>query len=220
MCVRSYRQQCGIAGALDIVGDRWALLIVRELLSGPHARFTELQGGLPGIAPNLLTKRLRELEAHGVVQRDVAQGPGRVTTYRLTKRGRELDGLVRELLRWGTDKAPPVPPGSSFQMHWLTLPARDRMRDNRPDAPRVTVRFGSLVDGFEVVADGEIRVGPCDADSTPDATVTGPGQPVTALIQGDLSADDAAAAGVSVTGDTDALLRILPTCAANDHFSR
>lgn len=93
---RSYGDPCGIARALDLVGERWALLIVRELLFGAR-RFTDIKAGLAGASPNVLSQRLRELEAAGVVQRRRAGG----SLYELTDRGRELHPILLQLGRWG-----------------------------------------------------------------------------------------------------------------------
>ena len=93
--MKSYGQLCSIARALDVVGDRWTLLIVRELLIGGALRFGEIQRGLPGIATNLLTQRLRDLAANGVVTREPASATPGAPTYRLTDRGRALDGVLR-----------------------------------------------------------------------------------------------------------------------------
>ena len=95
---RSYGQYCGIARALDVVGDRWALLVVRELLYLGPRRFRDLQAALPGLAPNLLTRRLRELERAGVLARATLPEPARVPVYGLTRRGRELEPVLRALL--------------------------------------------------------------------------------------------------------------------------
>src|SRR5687768_3408798 len=95
---RSYRQYCGLARALDVVGDRWNLLIVRQLLVGP-ARYGELHAGLPGVATNLLVDRLRDLEGAGVIERQpAAAGP----IYALTQWGAELRGPIEGLIRWST----------------------------------------------------------------------------------------------------------------------
>jgi DNA-binding HxlR family transcriptional regulator len=98
--IRSYDDPCGIARALDIVGDRWALLIVRELIFGPK-RFVQMRAGLHGISPNVLSQRLRELEDAGIVHRDVLDPPASVAVYELTDRGRALEPILIELGSWG-----------------------------------------------------------------------------------------------------------------------
>jgi DNA-binding HxlR family transcriptional regulator/putative sterol carrier protein len=104
--MRSYRDPCGIARALDRIGERWALLVVRELLFGPK-RFTDLRAGLPGASPNVLAERLRELERAGVVQRRKLEPPAAVHVYELTRWGMELEGVLLALGRWGS-RAPLV----------------------------------------------------------------------------------------------------------------
>jgi len=98
---RSYRQYCAIAYGLDFIGERWALLIVRELLLGPK-RFKDLFEALPGIASNLLTQRLRDLELAGVVERAVLPPPAGIAVYKLTSLGEELEPVVRAISRWGS----------------------------------------------------------------------------------------------------------------------
>jgi DNA-binding HxlR family transcriptional regulator len=97
---RRYDDQCGIARALDVLGDRWALLVVRELIFGPK-RFVQLRDGLHGVSPNVLSQRLRDLEDAGVVRRDVLDPPASVAIYELTDRGSALEPILVELGRWG-----------------------------------------------------------------------------------------------------------------------
>src|SRR6516164_7447818 len=99
--MRSYGQYCSVAKALDVVGDRWTFLIVRELLLRGACRYTDLRAGLPGIATNLLADRLRELESAGLVRREEAPPPVATTLFQLTERGEELRPAVEELTRWG-----------------------------------------------------------------------------------------------------------------------
>ncbi|HSR85368.1 MAG TPA: winged helix-turn-helix transcriptional regulator [Streptosporangiaceae bacterium] len=102
--VRLYRDPCGVARALDVVGDRWALLIVRELLFGPK-RFVQLRGDLHGVSANVLSQRLHDLEDTGIVRRDVLDHPASVAVYELTARGRALEPILIELGRWGSQEA-------------------------------------------------------------------------------------------------------------------
>ncbi|MFN2464166.1 MAG: winged helix-turn-helix transcriptional regulator [Candidatus Dormibacteria bacterium] len=114
---KTYGQYCGLARALDIVGDRWTLLIVRELLVG-EAAYGGLQDGLPGIATNLLVERLRALEAHDIVERS---GARKATRYRLTKRGRDLQGAVHSLVRWGAPEMIRGPQRDVVRPAWLVV---------------------------------------------------------------------------------------------------
>jgi DNA-binding HxlR family transcriptional regulator len=102
--MRSYGDPCGVARGLDVIGERWALLVIRDLLLGPK-RFNDLQAGLPGISPNVLTQRLRDLTEHGVVQRRDLPPPARVRLYELTDWGRALEPLLLHLGRWGSQSA-------------------------------------------------------------------------------------------------------------------
>src|SRR3954463_6037497 len=107
---RTYGDRCGIARALDIVGERWALLVVRELLLGPK-RFTDLRAGLPHLGPDVLAQRLRDLETAGIVRRRTLAPPAASRVYELTDRGQELEPVILALGRWGS--AAPFPPGDA-----------------------------------------------------------------------------------------------------------
>jgi DNA-binding HxlR family transcriptional regulator len=107
---RTYGDRCGVARALDLVGERWALLVVRELLLGPK-RFTDLREGLPHISPDVLSQRLRELERDGIVRRRRLAPPAGSRVYELTRRGSELEPVVLALGRWGS--AAPFPAGDA-----------------------------------------------------------------------------------------------------------
>ncbi len=120
MAKRSYGQYCALARALDVLGDRWVLLIVRELLTGPK-RFKELLGALPGIGPNLLTTRLRELEGQGVLQRGALPPPAASAVYELTERGRSLDRVMLEMARWGSSLLGPWSGEEYFNPEWCVL---------------------------------------------------------------------------------------------------
>ena len=106
---KKYDQYCPMAHALDMVGDRWELLIVRELLAGPK-RYTDLADGLPGIGTNILAARLRDLETCGVITKKTLPPPAASRVYELTDYGRELKGVLRELALWGARSlGPPTP---------------------------------------------------------------------------------------------------------------
>lgn len=208
--MKSYGQLCAVARALDVVGDRWSLLVVRELLIQGPLRFGQIQRGLPGVATNLLTQRLRDLEQQGVITRSAEPGNG-PATYALTPRGQQLDGVVRELLKWGAATVPDAPADAAFQMHWLGMPARYLLRDSDPSAPETTIRFGDTTDGFDATASGgRVTIETPSPDRGVAATVTGPGPALVALVQGALDVDEARRQGVEVTGDVEALRRVLP----------
>jgi DNA-binding HxlR family transcriptional regulator len=118
MTSRSYDQFCGIARALDLVGERWALLVVRDLILGPK-RFTDLRRGLPGIGTNILAARLKELERAGVVARRALPPPAASTVYELTGYGRALEGPLLALGRWGVASMGQRQPEQALRSEWL-----------------------------------------------------------------------------------------------------
>src|SRR6516225_9062301 len=137
--MRSYNEYCAIAQALDVVGERWSLLIVRELLIQGPSRYTDLRNGLPGIATNLLADRLRDLEAAGVVAREEAPPPVATTLFRLTDRGRELEPVLLSLARWGGPMVQRPIDNEEFRSHWLALPLETHLVDHSPTKPPVTI---------------------------------------------------------------------------------
>jgi DNA-binding HxlR family transcriptional regulator len=123
---RSYGQTCGIAKALDVVGERWTLLLVRDLMLGPK-RFTELQRGLDGLAPNLLAARLKEMEALGLIGK--AQAPeGRGEAYDLTPAGRELEPALHALGQWGFRYLAKPDPSDRKELAWALFALKRRYR--------------------------------------------------------------------------------------------
>jgi DNA-binding HxlR family transcriptional regulator len=118
--MRSYGQYCALARALDIVGERWTLLVIRELFAR-DCRYSDLREGLPGIATNLLADRLRHLDAAGLIEAYEAPSPVRATMYRLTDRGRALGPTLRALLVWGAPLVAEPQGQDGFRTHWLAL---------------------------------------------------------------------------------------------------
>src|SRR5215468_5066933 len=104
--MKTYGQYCATARALDLVGDRWVLLIVRELLSQGPSRFTDLRAGLPGVATNLLATRLREMEENGIITHRDAAPPVATGLYQLTERGQALRPVIEALADWGLPTMP------------------------------------------------------------------------------------------------------------------
>ncbi len=134
MSKRTYRQYCGLAAALDVVGQRWALLIVRDLIPGPR-RFTDLFDGLPGISTDLLADRLRSLEAAGAVHQREVRTPAPANLYELTERGRELARMAGDLARWGGPLLPPVDAAGDrvVNARWTLTQRAGRYRGGFPD---------------------------------------------------------------------------------------
>lgn len=137
---RSYGDRCGIARALDVVGDRWALLVVRELLFGPK-RFVQVRAGLPGVSPNVLSQRLRELEEAGLVRRDVLEPPASVPVYGLTARGRALEPVLLELGRWGSQE--PVTTDQELSVSAMLV----ALKTVFDPATAINAKYGIRVDG-------------------------------------------------------------------------
>jgi DNA-binding HxlR family transcriptional regulator len=134
--MRSYGQYCSVAKALDVVGDRWTLLIARELLLQGPCRYTDLKNGLPGIATNLLADRLRELEAAGLVRREEAAPPVATTLFHLTEFGSQLQPVLEALGAWGIRYMTQPSDGDEFRSHWLSFPVSLFLHDAEPGGPR------------------------------------------------------------------------------------
>ena len=199
---RDYGQYCGLARALDVVGDRWNLLIVRELLIGP-ARYGELREGLSGIATNLLTDRLRDLETAGVVERRLS-GDANAITYALTPWGAQLREPINALIRWSTPLMIRGPEGDEFRADGLLVALPALFAGRVPTDQSVVV--GIAVDGVMVqlrATDSGIDVERPDGRDL-DAVLTAEGAFVLGLAAGVLSLDDIAAL-VDIDGDQSAL---------------
>jgi DNA-binding HxlR family transcriptional regulator len=206
--MRTYGDGCAIARALDLVGERWALLVVRELLLGPK-RYTDLRRGLPNASPNVLSQRLGELESAGVIRRRKLPPPASARVYELTEWGLELEEIVMSLGRWGArspSPAPEAPIGADSTV--LALRARfdaDAARGLRAD---YELRLGE--DRFRVaVADDEIEIERGDADR-PDATIDTDPDTLAAVLWGGRPLADAQRSGsMSIEGDKAAVKRFV-----------
>jgi DNA-binding HxlR family transcriptional regulator len=206
--MRSYDEYCAIAKSLDVVGDRWTLLIVRELaLRGP-SRYTDLRNGLPGIATNLLAERLRELEQAGVVSREEAPPPIATTLFQLTPRGEQLRPVLDGLFRWGMPLMAEQGPRDAVRSHWLAGALESMLTDRQPAAPAVTVEVQTGDQPIVVqTQNGTIRTR-LGSGENPDATLAGPPMPVMGLLLGLLDLPGAKAAGVDYRGSPETLERI------------
>jgi DNA-binding HxlR family transcriptional regulator len=198
---RTYADYCGLTHALELVGERWALLVIRELLSGPK-RFTDLRSGLPRIPTNVLSARLKQLERDGIVQRAVLPRPASGVAYELTDYGRELEGPLVGLLAWGSKTLGEPRPEDTVSAASLMMGMREMFR---PEAARglraaFQVRFHGRTIQINI-DDGtlEIAEGPGD---DPDLTIE------TASLRA-LLAGDTDAAAVQCTGDANLLAHFL-----------
>jgi DNA-binding HxlR family transcriptional regulator len=208
--VRTYSQYCSVAKALDVVGDRWTLLIIRELLVQGPCRYTDLKTGLPGIATNLLADRLRELGEAGITEREDAPPPVATTLFRLTDRGAALEPVISALGQWGVPLMRDYQPDDEFRAQWLRLPVRLFLADHEPGQPPsvVEVRAGDQAALIRSAAGSltlYLGTGP-----KADAVITGEPPQVLALFSGSRTLAEAIAQGLQVTGSRQALTRILP----------
>lgn len=202
---RSYGDACTIARALDAVGERWALLVVRELLLGPR-RFSDLRRGLPGASSNLVADRLRELETRDVLRRRRLPPPAASWVYELTPRGRRLSAVLDALGEWGADlPRPPEPFALSATSVLLYL--RGAARPTTTATFRVDLRGpDATVEVWTVrTAPGGVHVEQGDPPA-PDAMITTDPHALNALLADPSTLDD-----YDVTGDREALRRLLHT---------
>jgi len=208
--MRSYGQFCALAKALDVVGDRWTLLIVRELLLRSACRYTDLREGLPGIATNLLVDRLRQMEAAGIVRREAAPPPVATTLYELTERGEALRPVVEALGRWGGPLLASAPTGDSFRSRWLAFPAEAHLRDRTPDGPPITIEVRTGEEPLLIeTLDRGVRARPGRTEH-PDAVMAGPPQVIVEVLAGRLDLAAARARGLRYDGDPMVLRRLQP----------
>ena len=171
---RSYDQFCAGARALDAVGDRWTLLIVRELLAGPR-RYTDLHADLPGVSTDVLASRLKDMEQGGLVTRRRLPPPAAASVYELTERGHGLLPVLAALAEWGAPALVERRPTDAVRAHWFALPllralegfgteAADGVVDVRLDEGEFHVRTGKRVPGEAVYGDGPaVRADACIA---------------------------------------------------------
>jgi DNA-binding HxlR family transcriptional regulator len=197
---RAYHQYCGIAHAMELVGERWAMLVVRDLLLGPK-RFTELRQGLPRIPSNILSARLKELEEHGIVRRRLLPRPAAGVAYELTPYGAELEDVLLRFGRWGARSLGDPHPDDIVTGDSLVLALRATFQPEaaRSLSARYELRVGPVVI-HAVIARGDLQAaaGPLpDADLLIDA-----GPLLKRLMAGEVRPADALATGqVRIQGD-------------------
>lgn len=206
---RSYEQFCGLARALDVVGERWTLLIVRELLIRP-ARYAELAAALPGIASNLLADRLRALVVAGVVeQRKDAAGRG---IYALTAWGMQLEDAVGALVRWSTPLMRPGPGSDAFQPQWLRIALVALLRNRARETPiEVAIHTAGVTLTVRLDESGP-HVEPAQ-DPPPETELRASPDVVLGLAAGALSVEQAVARG-ELRGDPDDLAGVFTAGSA------
>jgi DNA-binding HxlR family transcriptional regulator len=207
MVKRGYNQFCAAARALDLLGERWTLLLIRDLLTGPK-RYTDLLNGLPGIGTNLLASRLKELQSAGVVQRSELPPPAAATVYQLTERGRELQDVIVPLARWGLPLLGSRGRKQAWQPEWSILAMRATFRPERADG--VNEQYQFEVDGevfFAHVNDGAVSTGRGPA-TDPAFIVRSTADTFLAVADGSLGVEAAIATGCyEIDGDPSAFER-------------
>ena len=208
MASRTYGQYCGFARAVEVVGERWAFLIIRDLLVSPK-RFTDLHRGLPGIPTNILTARLKELEQAGVVQRKVLPRPEGSIVYELTEYGAELEDIVDRLGRWGAKAMRDPRVGETVTLDSLQTALRSTFCPHEAAGLHAgfELRLGEIVINA-LVNDGSIKVGKGSLPA-PDLIIeTGPA--LRALMAGEITPAAAIENGiVRLTGDHNLLTRFV-----------
>jgi DNA-binding HxlR family transcriptional regulator/putative sterol carrier protein len=208
MAEHRYQQYCGLARALDVAGDRWTLLIVRELVPGPR-RFTDLIDGLPGISRKLLTERLRALERDGVITRRELPPPAARQVYELTDDGHDLAEAIAGLIAWGARRLRDPKPTESFQARWAAVGMAALA--NREAANGVSETYQYLVgrSAFHfTVDDGSIRLHDGLAQD-PAVVLTTDEETLADIMSGKISASSARGTGaLTVAGDPQAAKRL------------
>jgi DNA-binding HxlR family transcriptional regulator len=206
--MRTYCDGCAAAHALDLIGERWALLVVRELLLGPK-RFTDLRASLPNMSPNVLAQRLRELERAGVARRRKLPPPAASRVYELTDWGMELEPVITQLGRWGA-RSPSRPRDAGLGVDSLILSFRTMFDPRAADGLRASYELRLGEDRFRaVVADGRFEIGRGGAERS-DATIETDADTLAALVYDGRELAEAVRSGdVKIGDDESAVERFL-----------
>jgi DNA-binding HxlR family transcriptional regulator len=200
--VKSYGQRCSLARALDVVGERWSMLILRELTLGAR-RYRDLLDGLPGVPTNLLATRLKDLQAFGVITKRTLPAPAGVTVYELTEAGHALRPALTELREWGSRFGPVPAETDEVRPSWALMSASTRPIA-LPDGRTCELRIGA--ESFQLTAAESalsVHAGPAPA---PDAVITMPPATLYALMMG-----RSPTSTITVTGDFRAAQQVLET---------
>jgi len=202
---RSYKQYCGIARALDVIGERWAVLVIRELVFGPK-RFTDLRHGLPGIATNVLSQRLRQLERDGVVARRRLPPPAASQVYELTEYGQELVPIMLALGRWGARTMGARLPEQTLRPEWFVVALKAFYQPQAAEDLSATIGLDLGGTQFTLSLDrGQLAIVP-GANGSADLTIAADPETLVAFLAGETG-------DVQAEGDRD-LLERLPTIFA------
>lgn len=224
MSRRSYHQFCGLAGALDVVGERWTLLIVRDLSGGPQ-RYSDLAGSLDGIGTSLLATRLKQLESAGLVRRRELPPPAASVVYELTDVGWELTDALIPLASWGARHGlgESRSPDQAFRPEWsLAMVARALRNARGDDAPPVTIEF--VVDGAPAIVaiDGpHSSVSPWVGDGTFDASIVTDAATLAAVVARRIDLGEALRQGrIEASGDPGVLVDLAAILPPAEQLTR
>ncbi len=203
---RRYEDACGTAHALEILGERWALLIMRELMLGPK-RFGDLRASLPGLSANVLTQRLEGLEAYGVLKRRKLPPPASVQVYELTEWGLDAEGIIKTMGYWAA-RSPDHDPTLPLSPVSLMMSFRTMFDAARAGDAALTLEFRLGAEVFTcAVRDGLLTNGRGEAEE-PDAVLTGSPEPIAGIVYGNIDPDAMAAEGaLKIEGDVAAVRR-------------
>jgi DNA-binding HxlR family transcriptional regulator len=208
--MRTYGQYCSVAKALDVVGDRWTLLIIRELLTQGPCRYTDLKAGLPGIATNLLSDRLRELESAGLVSKQEAAPPVATALFRLTETGAALGPALNALGEWGIRYMAEPADGDEFRSHWFSFPVSLFLHDRTPAGPPVAIELRTAGRPAVIEASGGVVSTRLGRVPGPDLVLDGDPRLILGLLSARLSPAQARDLGLVIEGDIAALERLQP----------
>ncbi len=215
MADKTYDQYCAVAKALDLVGERWTLLLVRELTSGPK-RYSDFLAGVPGIATDVLASRLKKLEDAGVVARRTLPPPAASVVYELTEAGRGLAPVLRELAKWGLQFLGKRK-GEAFHIDWLAQWLHVMFRPERASDTNLVLQFENGGEAMHArIADGALKTASGAADA-PDVTIAGDMSTLAQAAHDRVAADEAIAKGrMKVTGAKKDVRRVLEVLGLKD----
>ncbi|MGJ8669622.1 MAG: winged helix-turn-helix transcriptional regulator [Oceanococcus sp.] len=202
---KPYEDGCATAHALDLIGERWAMLIVRELIPGPK-RFSDIKAALPGISSNILTNRLHDLEAGHVLIRDQLPPPAASQIYRLTHWGAELEPLIKAIGAWAA-KSPELSPGKPMSAASVMLSFRTMF--SAEQARGVHMSLALTLDRIPhraAVDDSEFKI-ELGVAETPDVSVSGDPNLLAGIVYGGMSIESAEKSGLTINGSRESLAK-------------
>ncbi len=208
MAIKTYDQYCGVARALDVVGERWTLLVVRELYGGPK-RYTDLLSGIPGVSTDMLAARLKTLEEHDLVVRRTLPPPAASTVYELTDLGRRLEPVLQELGKFGMELLGKRK-GEAFRIHWLELPVRMMFRPERAAGPPMIIQFESAGEAFHARVENGTLQTVIGHHESPDVVFAGDVETLTRASKDRRIAEEAVEKGkLKMRGEKKDIVRVL-----------